>query len=344
MAIPIETKGYSEYTVAFLDVLGLTEAIKESVGDAGSCEKIAGLLGQLQETVITRAQQFQDSTTLPDIAISSFSDSIIISSPTISEDSIKYILWIVSEFCVKAIVGHGFFVRGALTIGPHWEYEGVSFGPAMIRAIQMEQSVALWPRCIIDPVVFTRRDTCPSKYWRKRYWYLLVGSDGLPYLDYLRYAFITYLWRMAIESVSSKSNSHESTDDKLVLKVVEWHKRAICQAIDDTRQSRARTTLLHTKYYPLALYHNTVVRGLSRGLPKSSDYNEIAPRSWAGRFFSDLESFASREGIDTRVIEREKRDLLVRLVKAREQWRRELIDLDSLLTGYGEPTLSEPEV
>ena len=83
MTISNETKGYSEYIVAFLDVLGLTEAIKDSMSDAGSYVNIARLLRELQETATTRTQDFHDSTTLPHIAISSFSDSIIISCPTL---------------------------------------------------------------------------------------------------------------------------------------------------------------------------------------------------------------------------------------------------------------------
>jgi len=333
MTISTETKGYSDYIVAFLDVLGLTEAIKDSLSDAGGRANIARLLSELQETATTRTQDFHDSTSLPHIGISSLSDSIIISCPTISEDSIRFVLRIVSEFCLKAIVGHGFFVRGALTIGPHWEDEGISFGPALIRAIEMERSLALWPRCIIDPAILTRRDICPSGSWKKRYLYVLVGSDGLPYLDYLGYAFSTYVWRMMVEIASGKSNSDGPNPHEIVLKVVRSHKHAICRAVQDVRQNKARTSLLFTKYYPLALYHNMVIRRLNWGAPKSSEYNKVAPNSWAGRFVRRFDSIAAEEGMDPKVMEQMKGKLITLWLKGREQWRKELIDLDNLLAG-----------
>jgi hypothetical protein len=71
MTISTETKGYSEYIVAFLGVLGLTEAIKDSMSDAGSYANITRLLRELRETATKRTQDFHDSTTLPHIAISS---------------------------------------------------------------------------------------------------------------------------------------------------------------------------------------------------------------------------------------------------------------------------------
>lgn len=337
MTTSTETKGYSEYIVAFLDVLGLTDAIKESVNDAASCVNIARLLSELQEIAARRTQDFHD------IKVSSFSDSIIISCPTISEQSFRFVLRIVSEFCLTATVSHGFFVRGALTIGPHWEDEGVLFGPAFIRAYEMEQSLALWPRCIIDPVVLTRRDICPSGSWKKRYLYVLVGSDGLPYLDYLGYAFHTYVRQEIAERGSAKSDSHRPNPHELILKVAGSHKRAIYRAVQDARQNKARTTLLLTKYYPLALYHNTVIRRLTQGAPKSSEYNKVAPNSWAGRFVSHFESIATEAGIGTKVIDQMKREFLVFWARSREQWRGELIDLDTMFAVYGDPTLSEPK-
>ena len=255
--IPAKSNGYSERILVFIDVLGFSDAIKKSASDINAYKKIDKLLEELQKIAVRRTKDFH-------VKISSFSDNFFISCPMVSKQSFNEVCWIISEFCFKTI-SYGFFARGALTVGLCQEKAGIMFGPACVRAYEIERTLALWPRCIIDPTSLTRSDIYPNNSWKKYNHYVLIGNDGLPYLDYLGYAFTSYLVRSFLKSQRSAPEALKDLilAPEVALKALRGHKNAIYQAVQEARQNSEKTILLLTKYYPLALYHNLVIRRFS---------------------------------------------------------------------------------
>lgn len=84
-------------------------------------------------------------------------------------------------------------VRGALTIGDIFVDGSITFGPALIRAYELESSVSIAPRVIIDPIVFALLEKYPAlrgnplpdemQYLCR---VLKRDRDGVWFIDYLR--------------------------------------------------------------------------------------------------------------------------------------------------------------
>jgi hypothetical protein len=100
------------------------------------------------------------------------------------------------------MVQQGIFVRGGITIGDIYTDEGVIFGPALVRAYELESQLARWPILSIDPVTFDEIKVAASEFlsFRTRANDNVVGAemgvhqlgllmrktdDGTPFLDYL---------------------------------------------------------------------------------------------------------------------------------------------------------------
>lgn len=304
--------GYSDHIVAFIDVLGFSDAIRKSATSPDNYDKVSGLLAKFKELAIEKTKETHGRK-IPPINISSYSDSIIVWCPIISDLSFNIVLLVISEFCLRAATECGFFLRGALTIGPFQENDGTMFGPALVRAYEIEQSLVLWPRCVIDPNSLSYSNIYPDGDWNKHH-YIMLGSDGLPFLDYLGFPIAKYFYSWLEHRTKSASQKQEDNPEDIALKVLHYHKLAICKAVQNTGNNEEQAKSLFTKYYPLAVYHNRVIGrfALDRSLPERLD---------------DIKRFASEKGFDPTIIDR----LDPNIVDARvRRWRSELIDLGSI--------------
>ncbi len=91
------------------------------------------------------------------------------------------------------LVREGVLLRGALTIGDIFIKDAITFGPALIRAYELESTVAITPRVIIDPLVFILLEQYPAlrgnpiedemQYLCR---VLKKDRDGVWFIDYLR--------------------------------------------------------------------------------------------------------------------------------------------------------------
>ena len=111
----------------------------------------------------------------------------------------------------------------------------------------------------------------------------------------------------------------------------------IYKAIEQAKLDHVSKMLLLSKYYPLAEYHNTVIRRMTRGTPKIAELNSISPNSWAGREINNLIMRATQAGIDPERIEGIKQWFIDAMVEARIVWRSQLIDLDRIFQDAWKP-------
>jgi hypothetical protein len=311
----IPVNGYSDHIIVFIDVLGFSDAIKKSPTSPENYNKVSSLLVKLKELAIRKTQETHSGDKIPHITISSFSDSIIISCSIVSELSFNLVLLIMCEFCMTTVLEHGFFLRGALTIGPFQENEGTMFGPALVRAYEIERSLALWPRCVIDPTLLARADIYPDGVWKKHQ-YILLGSDGLPFIDYLGFPIAGYFYRWIEGRANPGSHEQDENPEDVALKVLHQHKVTICQAVQNAGHNEEIASSLFTKFYPLAAYHNRVIGRFALDFTRP------------GRL-DDIKKFASEKGYDPAIV-----DILdAEIIKeGAPRWRSELIDLDSMFT------------
>jgi len=190
MANTVKIK-YRTTLVSFFDLLGFRELVRKE-----SPERIASYLGlfrasgEIEELTATtfEARSFQ------------FSDCIVRMMPLDSEANrgcpsgllFSEVLTIVHA-CLE-MANRGVPVRGGLTLGDAYFSGSTMFGPAMVRAYELESRLAVYPRVIIDPQLIDalgrepllKKDTHSvseeADYLRKL---LRLDSDGLWFVDFL---------------------------------------------------------------------------------------------------------------------------------------------------------------
>jgi hypothetical protein len=131
---------YEDRLLAFFDILGFRKLIDATLNDANKSVEILGLLTALDSAFA----RFRSG----DMSLTLFSDTICISyrmPPNFA--SFCFGLSLV----VTSLLGLGYTVRGSLVRGSLYHRGNVIFGPCLIRAYDLEQRLAIFPRIVIDP-------------------------------------------------------------------------------------------------------------------------------------------------------------------------------------------------
>jgi len=234
----VEKIAYRNSLVAFIDFLGFKKLIETTKPDdieeirkhLKAARKVSDI--ELPEYVF-RADDCQGKM---------FSDSIAISIP-VGSGSLHALLLLICHIQGE-MANRGIFLRGAVVVGKHFEDDKVSFGPALNNAIELEKTLALWPRIVIHPDVIKLIDNPivwldqgePIKEDIEDY--MCCDTDGITYINYL-------------EIFCGEVNTWD--DEKLFLRN---HRKHITKEVK-TNKNDLRIV---AKYHWLANYHNAVVK------------------------------------------------------------------------------------
>lgn len=234
----------SQYIIAYLDILGVTSRMglqKES--------QVLPLnkLYNLYMFVMELTEKDKGIKNLEDIEFKIFSDNIIIAkklSLTSSERilDIKSVLNCVSHF-QTSVVGDavGWLVRGGITIGEFFINDTMVWGSALLRAIELEEKVAIYPRIAIDTAILSELQS--NKELAD---YLLLDFDGVHFLNYMN------IWHFAGESVkdgfekmkSEARNTNGQYPDRIYQKLY-WHMNYINSELDKKNERKDRKYRLY---------------------------------------------------------------------------------------------------
>jgi hypothetical protein len=131
---------YQKRVVSFIDVLGFSALVHESSKDPIARAKIGKLIStdKLFERVFGTMFKFASATF--------FSDSFVLSR----DASRAFYLIRETGYLCRHLLLQGFPCRGAITTGLLYHRERIVIGPALIAAYKLEQSVAIYPRVILD--------------------------------------------------------------------------------------------------------------------------------------------------------------------------------------------------
>lgn len=145
---------YETRVVAFLDVLGWSQAIAASEKSADIVQQLgvamAGLNSHVEMSRWQRRHGGPDGWP-GDPMITHFSDSLLISFRA-DEHAKSCLEWTLSSV-IQQMLFNGFVVRGAVCCGPMLHRESLAYGPALIAAYKLERDAALWPRVILEPTL-----------------------------------------------------------------------------------------------------------------------------------------------------------------------------------------------
>jgi hypothetical protein len=148
-------KQYEERVVVFLDILGFKNMVSETIDDNIKYEQVTKALTYISEV---RKENYHGLFSQYDFSgkeVSVFSDSIVLSYPKETAGSLFYILIDLVYICLELNV-KGIFVRGGVTYGKLYHKDHICFGPAMIKAYELEQKHAIYPRIIVDEIAIVK--------------------------------------------------------------------------------------------------------------------------------------------------------------------------------------------
>jgi len=141
-----ESEKISEYErriVAFADILGWRAITQDKECTylyevVNSIKKHADNFSEPMKETIANAPGFtsQDIAQHSGIEFSFFSDSLAVSAPVACGE---FLFKILSWACDR-LLSKGLLVRGGVTIGDVWHRERIIFGPALVEAVEMEET------------------------------------------------------------------------------------------------------------------------------------------------------------------------------------------------------------
>jgi hypothetical protein len=244
---------YAEYLTTYIDVLGFRQIIEQSKDSEDLCAQVQDQLSQIvdwfgQFGLKDRFHSF------------SFSDLTVRATRVIDGDDVAEHVdreaYYVAERQLQMAM-RGWFLRGAIAIGPLAAKDGVIFGPGLVRAYEVETTIAVYPRIVIDPLLMDRLVSSRSRGWLD---YRAIDHDGIAFVNYL---FGVFLRRF----------SFPADPERTPWKALDDHRHACLQFLD-AEQSK-KDLRVRQKAVWLSNYHNKVMRELTE---------RFEGREEAGRF------------------------------------------------------------
>jgi hypothetical protein len=190
---------YEPCVVSFIDVLGFRNLL-----GTRSAADIYGLLTQLEK--FTRPDEEVPARSMDEVRLQSrafaftVSDAIVRARPydTQYHDGAFFNELYDLLHAQVALIQDGVIIRAGVAVGDAYagiNGEGPLFGPALVRAFEIESQEAIYPRIVIDEYAIAEHGRDPRlraehntiEYEREAIEDLLAtGEDGTRYIDYLR--------------------------------------------------------------------------------------------------------------------------------------------------------------
>lgn len=228
----------SEYIVAYLDILGTSSRM-----DIEKERQMLNLnkLHNLYTATMENTKSDMGIEWYKGIKFMVFSDNIIIAKklsqvPSERVLDIKSVLNCASHFQISSVGdGVGVLVRGGITIGELFMDNVMVWGAALLRAYKIEDSLAIYPRVVIDTAIISElqhsKDTAD---------YLSLDFDGLWFLNYMS------IWHFAGQPVKSgfeiikadaRNNNNGQYPDRIYQNLY-WHMLYINNELDKKRERK----------------------------------------------------------------------------------------------------------
>jgi hypothetical protein len=238
---------YQRAIVTFLDILGFAKIVEDA------SPSVIDLMLDAIDTTAAAPGLIRHHTEEADVHVLSFSDSVIRIRPCSQHVSEGVLICELEDLAATQwlLTQEGILVRGGMTIGDISVAESRAFGPAFVRAYELESRFAHSPRIVLDPdlirVLRTEKTlrgeqvTLRGTIKRVRD-FVSQGDDGLWQIDYL-----TAVWR-------------HTEDQSYHREGMTRHREMI---IEKSKDLSTRHPYL-PKYLWLARYHNLVARKVYR--------------------------------------------------------------------------------
>lgn len=176
---------YKECVVTFIDILGFKRMVEESTANPGVRDEIFRSLREINEVVRDRGvRDLNEREQIDDFEVRSFSDLIVRFRPLTGEIDREFAIFReVLDLCFAqaSLLERGTLIRGGMTVGNLHYDDAHVFGPGLLRAYELENRLAIYPR-IITELGFSRNF---QRFTNGDFPFIEEDSDGTPYLSYL---------------------------------------------------------------------------------------------------------------------------------------------------------------
>ena len=233
--------------VCYADILGFrdsTERAFKSGKENEFLQKTKRSLGAAYENVRRIAKRFEAIPLTLDMKV--FTDNIVVAHPLsfpsqdLGEPELGSMLDIFAHL-QAGLAADGFFLRGAITIGPHYQDKDVVYGTALLEAVDLDKS-GKPPRLVIGQSVEPLISEHLSWYfggWTPHHPRLLEDPrDGRLFINYLNVAFENF------------------PDGPIDYELLARHRKSVRRGL---REHESNERVL-PKYRWLAYYHDYVCR------------------------------------------------------------------------------------
>jgi hypothetical protein len=294
-----------------MDILGFANRILNLSEDHKEIAKIARTLRKSDQ----HARETSTYSKELGIKVGIFSDTILIMCPNPDAILANMAFGMAAIFQV-ALLLDGCFLRGAAVVDSCYARGNVAFGPALVRAHDMEK-LAIWPKVVIAPNFLEQLEpvsnrtlgflskkasiTAPPfeekklKELDQHYKNLIQLSltwneDGLNHIDYLM---VTFAGLMASRWVSE--NMNEEVPYLAKKDLLASHRDAIVESAKFVELTGSIDVL--TKYHSLAVYHNKLIGKLRHTLSEPFDPQTATPFTYLGFLYYNAQTIFAPKGV-----------------------------------------------
>src|SRR5258708_731680 len=139
---------YSERYVAFIDILGFSNHVRQSEHSLAEAQKLVAIMDRISNRWSDQALKLTHDMLGEDFKSQSFSDCTVLSEAA-SPKGLRYLLLMVTQFALD-LLANGFLLRGGIAKGALHHSANAVFGPAFLNAHDLEQHIAKYPRIVVD--------------------------------------------------------------------------------------------------------------------------------------------------------------------------------------------------
>jgi len=240
---------YQKAIVTFIDILGFRDLINKSEWNT-----VLNALNKVKEAA--SPVPIDDEQETDDLAqVVSFSDSIVRVRKIETEANINYPMGLLFQELISLVHAQGelidfdIIIRGGISIGDVYISANSVFGPGVIKAYDLENKYAKYPRIILDPELINEYK---NNKLLKAKWHsideeseiiinlLKQGDDGMWFVNYAK----------AIET--------ELDDIDMYPIFLQRHKEVILTGVE--HQEKLNAVL--SKFIWMAHYHNQIVSNI----------------------------------------------------------------------------------
>lgn len=197
-----EKFNYKNSIVVFLDILGFTEIIRKTeknglnkkdikkiynilkkVDNWSTYEEMISFMQGNEKTKTNRLFDNKKFETIKNqIEKTCFSDSLVITLPYWEVNFFDRIVFIIYSLVIliSKLARENFFIRGGIAIGEMFHDSTIFYGPALLKAYDLESRIANYPRVVLSSELEERINNPTVKIP-----YIKTSEDGLKYIDWI---------------------------------------------------------------------------------------------------------------------------------------------------------------